>query len=83
MKIYLIFDLISVNNKYSPWDWNQSGIKLAADYILYQKLPNFMYKKDIHVNRLDISSLACKCVFYRTKQNAMGRLNFEGLEMQK
>ena len=75
--------MISVNNKYSPWDWNQIVIKLRADYILYQKLADFMYKKDIHVNRLDMSSLACKCVFYRTKQNAKGRLKFEGLEMQK
>ena len=32
---------------------------------------------------LKVSSLACKFVFYRTKQNAKGGLNFEGLEMQK
>ena len=32
---------------------------------------------------LKVSSLACKCVFYRTKQNAKGRLNFEGLAVQK
>ena len=32
---------------------------------------------------LKLSSLACKCVFYRTKQNVKGGLNFEGLEMQK
>ena len=32
---------------------------------------------------LKVSSLACKCVFYRIKQNAKGELNFEGLEMQK
>ena len=30
-----------------------------------------------------VSSLAIKCVFYRTKQNVNGGLNFEGLEMQK
>ena len=29
------------------------------------------------------SSLASKYVFYETKQNAKGRMNFEGLEMQK
>ena len=32
---------------------------------------------------LKVSSLACKCVFYRAKQNAKRELNFEGLEMQK
>ena len=32
---------------------------------------------------LKVSSLACKFVFYITKQNAKRRLNFEGLEMQK
>ena len=31
---------------------------------------------------LKVSSLACKCVFHRTRQNAKGRLNFEGLEMK-
>ena len=30
-----------------------------------------------------VSSLACKCAFYRTKQNSKGGLNLEGLEMQK
>ena len=29
-----------------------------------------------------VSFLACKFVFYRTKQNAKGGLNFEGLEIQ-
>ena len=32
---------------------------------------------------LKASVLACKCVFYRAKQNAKGGLNSEGLEMQK
>ena len=53
MQIYLIFDLINVNDKYSPWDWDQIGIKFGADCIIYQKLANFMYKIDIHVNRLE------------------------------
>ena len=30
---------------------------------------------------LKVSSLVCKCVFYRAKQNAKWRLNFECLEM--
>ena len=33
MQIYLIFDLISVNDKYVPWDRNQIGIKLGTDFI--------------------------------------------------
>ena len=44
MQTYLIFDLINVSDNYSPWDQEQIGNKLAADYIIYQKLANFMYK---------------------------------------
>ena len=51
MRIYLIFDLINFNNQYSQWDWDQTGIKLGTKHIIYKKLANFMYKKDIHVNR--------------------------------
>ena len=29
---------------------------------------------------LKVSSLACKCVFYRTKQNAKSGLNFEPVD---
>ena len=53
MQIYLIFDLVNVNDKYSPWDRDKIGIKLGTDYIIYQKLANFMYRKDTHVNRLE------------------------------
>ena len=53
MQIYLIFDLINVSDKYSSSDRDEIGIKLGTDYIIYQKLTNFMYKKDIHVNRLE------------------------------
>ena len=52
-QVYLIFDLINVKNKYSPRHRDQIGIKLGTDYIIYQKIANFMYKKDIHVNRLE------------------------------
>ena len=79
MQIYLTFDLINVNDKYSPWDQDQIGIKLGKDYIIYQKLANFMYKRISMLTGLKVASLACKCVFYRTKQNTEGRLNFEGL----
>ena len=53
MQIYLIFDLVNVNDKYSPWDRDKIGIKLGKDYIIYQNLANFMYRKDTHVNRLE------------------------------
>ena len=31
---------------------------------------------------LKMSSLAFECVFYKTKQNAKGGMNFKGLEIQ-
>ena len=52
MQIYLIFDLINVNNKYSPWDWDQIRIKLGIEHLIYQNSANFMYNNDIHVNNL-------------------------------
>ena len=52
MWIYLIFDLINFNNKYSPWDWDEIGIQLGTEHIISEKLVNVMYKKDIHVNRI-------------------------------
>ena len=52
MRIYLIFDLINVSDKFSPWDRDQIGVKLGTEHV-YQKLANFLYKKDIHVNRLE------------------------------
>ena len=51
--IWLIFDLINLNEKYSPWDQDSIFVKLGTDYIIYQKLANFMYKKGIHVSRLE------------------------------
>ena len=53
MQIYLIFDLINIKAKYIPWDEAQIGIKLGTQHIIYQKLANFMSKKDIHVNSLE------------------------------
>ena len=81
MQIYLIFDLINVNDKYSPWDQNQIGIKLGKGYIIYQNVANFIYEKDIHFNRLESVIFDIKCVFYWTKQHAKGRLNFECLDI--
>ena len=49
--------------------------KLGTKHVTYQMLVNFTYKKDITVNKLEceVSSLACKCVFYRPEHNAKGR----------
>ena len=82
MRIYLIFGLININDKYSLWDWDQIGIKLETELIIYEKLANFTYKMIYMLAGLKVSSLACKCVFYRTRQNAKWGLNFEGLEMK-
>ena len=52
MQIYLISNLINVNDNYSPYDRDQIGIKLGTDYIIYQKLGNFMYKRISTLTRL-------------------------------
>ena len=54
MQSYLIFDFININDKNIPWDRGQTGIELGTEHIIYQKLANFMCKKDIHVNSLEI-----------------------------
>ena len=44
------------------------------------------WKRMSMLTGLKASSLTCKCVFYRPKNNAIGvpnELNFEALEMQK
>ena len=53
MQIYLIINLMNTNDKYSPWDGDQIGIKLGTEHITYQNWANFMYEKDIHNNRLE------------------------------
>ena len=47
MRYANLFDfwLTKVNNKYSPWDQDQIGIKSGADPIINRKLVNVMYKK--------------------------------------
>ena len=54
----------------SPWDRSQDGIKLGAKPAIYQKLANFNEKRVSMLTGLEISSLACKCVFYRPEDNA-------------
>ena len=54
-EINLVF-LMRYTNLFDFWfdkrQW-QIGIKLGTEQIIYQKLANFMYKKDIHVNRIE------------------------------
>ena len=71
MQIYLIFDLINVNDNHSPWDRDQIGIKLGTDYIIYQKLANFMYKRISMLARLKWHLWHVNVYF--TKQNKMKR----------
>ena len=77
------FWLVNINDKYSPWDRDQIRIKLGTDYIIYQKLAILFIKKKFMITDLKVSFLACKCVFYKTKQDAKCGLNFEGFEIQK
>ena len=59
------------------------GTKLVSNWeqiILYTKSLQILCIKRISMlTGLKVVSLACKCVFYRIKQNAKGGLNFEGL----
>ena len=76
MQIYLIFDLINVNDNYSPWDQEQIGNKLRTDYIIYQKLANFMYKKDIHVNRLKSDNFGMEMCILQNKTKCKEETEF-------
>ena len=49
----------------SPWDQGHIHIKLGSKYVIYRKLGNFPWKKDIYVNCLKTLFLACKYVFYK------------------
>ena len=72
MQIYLLFDLIKVNNKYSPWDQDQIGIKSGADSIINRKLANVMYKKDIHVDRRESVIFGIKMCILQNKIKCKG-----------
>ena len=70
----------------TPWNWEQIGTKLRTKYAIYQKLANLHRKKISMLSDLKVSSLTCKCVFYRPEHNSKGGtidLNFESLEIQK
>ena len=57
------------NNINSPRDWNQIGVKLGTEHVIYQKLENIMQNKDILLTGLKALSLASKCVYYKPKRN--------------
>lgn len=57
------------NNINSPRDWNQIGVKLGTEHVIYQKLENIMQNKDILLTGLKVLSLASKCVYYKPKRN--------------
>ena len=77
INIYLIFNLINVIIKYSPWDRGQTGIKLGADYIIHQKLESFMYKKDIHdVNRIESGIFGMQMYILQSKTKCKGGTEF-------
>ena len=70
----------------SPWDWEQIGIKLITEHAIYQKLANFLQKKDFCVDRL-LSYLWHLNVNF-TEQNIIQKgdpmeMNFAGLKMRK
>ena len=59
-------------------NWEQS--------MLYTKSLQVLHRKGISMlTSLKVSSLTCKCVFYRTELNAKGdpiELNFKGFEVK-
>ena len=57
------------SNINSPRDWNQIGVKLGTEHVIYQKLENIMENKDILLTGLKVLSLVSKCVYYKPKRN--------------
>ena len=58
--------------EYSPWDWNQTGIKLETKYVIYRKLANVCRKKISMLTGLKVLSWACQRVFFKPEHNAKG-----------
>ena len=57
--------------------------RIREQRILYTKSEQVLHRKSISLlTDLKVSSLACKCVFYRSEYNEK-ELNFEGLEIQE
>ena len=62
----------------SLWDWSKIRINLGTKHVIYQKLPNFMLRKNIYVTGIKESSVACEYVFYRPEYN--GKRRHQGIE---
>ena len=64
---------------------HQIRVKLVSNWkqsMLYTKSYHFLHRRKISMlTGLKVSSLSCKCVFYRQSENPM-ELNFEILEMK-
>ena len=57
--------------------------RIREQRILYTKSEQVLHRKSISLlTDLKVSSLACKCVFYRSEYNEK-ELNFEDLEIQE
>ena len=57
--------------------------RIREQRILYTKSEQVLHRKSISLlTDLKVSSLACKCVFYRSEYNEK-ELNFKGLEIQE
>ena len=57
--------------------------RIREQRIVYTKSEQVLHRKSISLlTDLKVSSLACKCVFYRSEYNEK-ELNFEGLEIQE
>ena len=69
---------------FSPWYWDQIGMKLGTKHVLYLKLGSFTSNKDVYVNRCFLWHVN----MYFTEQNLMHRgdpieLNLEGLKVKQ
>ena len=63
-------EIRDINHASVPWTWGQIGVKLGTKDMVYQKL-DILCKKEISMlTALKVSSLACKHVLCRPKQNA-------------
>ena len=59
---------------YNPWHRGQIGTKLRTKLVIHQKLANFIYKKDLYVNRCERVTFSMWMCILETKaeHNAKG-----------
>ena len=64
-------------------NYTSNWYRIREQRILYTKSEQVLHRKSISLlTDLKVSSLACKCVFYRSEYNVK-ELNFKGLEIQE